>query len=86
VCPEVTVTVVQILEICAIFAGIVGVNDENQPLGIIPVEPFGPKVRLPPKAVIDDFRAKPRAVPLPEVSGDSSGASPHNCPARLIYP
>ncbi len=85
-CAEVAVAVVQVLEIGVIFVGIAGINNENQPPRIIRVEPFGPTVCLSPKAVIDDLRAKPRAVALPEVSGDSSGAPPHNYSARLIYP
>jgi hypothetical protein len=55
VCAEVAVTVVEVLEICVIFIGIVGVNNENQPFRIICVETLGPMVRLPPKAIIDDF-------------------------------
>jgi hypothetical protein len=56
---DVTVTVIQVLEISAIAIGTVGIHDHNHPVRVISRETPGPLVRLPPEAIIGDSRAKP---------------------------
>ena len=58
VCADVTVTVVQVLEI-RVVVGMESIHEHNHPVRVLARETFGPPVRLPPEAIIGDVRATP---------------------------